>query len=121
MFDLKPYFDAAQEADAEVQRVMNEMNAAFGEGTENGKQTALEMRPALDAARTRAKDANDLYVSMRDAASSSDVARKFVPANSAAVSPRPIAGGSMKRDDFLALDAAARMAHIKAGGEVIDG
>ena len=118
--DLKPYFDSAQAADEEVQRIMNQMNAAFEKGTEEGKQEALDLRPALDEAKTKAADANTLYISMRDAASASSAAAKqFVPVNDQAAQ-NPGAGKSLTRDVFTALDAAARMKFIKDGGTLVD-
>lgn len=118
MIDLKPYYDAARAADEEVQRIMDEMNAAFLEGTDEGKQRALDLRPALDEAKKSAKDANDLYLSLREAASQgSGAAREFVPV-------AENLGGQhakeMKRKEFLALEASARMKYIKAGGLVLD-
>ncbi len=118
--DLKPYFDAARMADDEVQRIMNEMNAAFEEGTEESKQKALDLRPVLDEAKRKAEDANQLYLSMRDAASVSDgVAKNFVPVSDGVNLPASQAR-EMQRQDFLALDAAARMKFIKDGGKVVD-
>jgi hypothetical protein len=118
--DLKPYFDSARSADDEVQRVMAEMNAAFGEGTPEGKQKALDQRPALDAAKQAAEAANALYVSMRDASSvSSGVARNFVPVQGTEVGGAALPS-EMKRGDFLALQADERMKFIKGGGKVVD-
>lgn len=119
MIDLKPYYDAARAADEEVQRIMDEMNAAFLEGSDEGKQRALDLRPALDEAKKSAKDANDLYLSLREAASQgSGAAREFVP-----VAAENLGGQQakeMKRKEFLSLDASARMKYIKAGGLVLD-
>ena len=119
MLDLKPYFDAARAADDEVQRIMNEMNAAFLEGTEESNQKALDLRPTLDEAKKKAEDANALYLSMRNAANVSDgVAKNFVPVSDGSL-PADQAR-EMKRGDFLALDAAGRMKFIKDGGKVVD-
>lgn len=118
--DLKPYFDSAQAADEEVQRIMNEMQAAFEQGTEDGKQAALDLRPSLDEAKTKASDANALYISMRDAAAtSSSAAKQFVPVNDTA-ELSPAAGKMLSREAFIALDAAGRMKFIKDGGTVVD-
>lgn len=117
--DLKPYFDAARVADDEVQRIMAEMHAAFSTGTEEGKAKALELRPSLDAAKKSALEANNLYISMRNAsAESGNVAKNFVP-----VSPNPEdspAAKVMTRVAFEALDMFARMKYIKSGGQVVD-
>ena len=122
MFDLKPYFDAAQAANDEVQRVMDDMNAAFSDGTDEGKSKALEMRPALDAAKKKAEDANALYISMRNAAGVSEngAARVFIPVTDKHASSTGDPAREMSRQDFLALDAAARMDYIRQGGTVVD-
>ena len=117
--DLKPYFDTAQKADEEVQRIMNDMHTSFNGGTEEGQAKALEMRPQLDAAKNKAQAANDLYISMRNAAATSnDVARKFVPVADDLVDD-PKAAKEMKRQEFEALDTDARMKFIKAGGKLL--
>lgn len=119
--DLKPMLDDARKASDEVQTILNQMTTAFNEGTEEGKAKALELRPKLDEAQKKAKDANDLYVSARNASNVSDSAAKnFVP-----VPDNPAGGASdskseMKREEFSALDAAARMKFVHDGGTVID-
>lgn len=118
--DLKPYFDGAQKADEEVQRILNDMNAAFNDGTEEGKAKALELRPSLDAAREKAKEANEIYLSVRSASAMSDgAAKQFVPVETDPASGAPEAK-EMVREEFLALDSAARMKFIKGGGKVVD-
>lgn len=74
--DLKPYLDSANKADAEVKRIRNEMNDAFSAGD---KKKAIDLRPALDEAKTIADEANTLYVSMRDSGETNDAGRKFTP------------------------------------------
>ncbi len=82
MKNLKPYLDSVTTADAEVSRIRNEMDAAFGAGD---KKKAMDMRPALDEAKKAADEANALYVSMRDSGETSDAARKFTPASDGAL------------------------------------
>ncbi len=74
MPNLKPYYDAALAERADVKRIMAEMDAAFNEGTEDGKKKALELRPALDDAKLKAEEASKLYNSMRDASLVNDSA-----------------------------------------------
>jgi hypothetical protein len=121
MIDLKPYFDSAQKADEEVQKIMTDMDSAFNEGTDEGKLKALEMKPKLDEAKKKALDANALYLSMRDgAAANSDAAKEFIPASGNQVLPDAAAGKQLDRKEFAALDAAARMKFIQDGGIVVD-
>jgi len=122
MTNLKPYYDAALKADEDVKRILAEMDTHFNDGTPEGKQKALDLRPALDEAQKQAKEANQLYASMRDASLINDsMASLFTlppdPANndSADGSPKVI-----NRAGLMALDPAARMSFIKAGGKVIE-
>lgn len=75
MNNLKPYFDAAQAADAKVQEIAAQIDTHFSAG-ETDK--AMALRAGLDEAKTKAKNANDLYLSMRDASQSRPAA--FSPA-----------------------------------------
>jgi len=119
MIDLKPYFDSARVADEEVQRIMNAMNTAYQLGTDEGKQEALDLRPALDAAKIKADEANILYISMRDAAATSNsAAREFVPVTDNLPTGDP--AKEMTRQDFDALDAVDRVKYMRAGGSVIE-
>ena len=115
--NLKPVYDAALAADAEVQRVMTEMLAAFDKGTEEGQAEALAMRPALDEAKTKAVEANSLYVVMRDASTTSDgAARNFVPVPGAEAVGKKV----ISRAQFEALDYGERHTFFKDGGTVVD-
>lgn len=119
MNDLKPLYDAAIAAEAKVRQVLGEMKAQLELDTEEGKQAALDLRPALDVAKVKAEEANLLYVSMRDADRESglDVGRKFVPVSSSL--PEGQNQGQMKRGEFDALDPSAQMNFIKGGGHVV--
>lgn len=114
--NLKPYYDAALAADAEKQTIMAEMDAAFNEGTEEGKTKALELRPALDAAKVKAEEANKLYASMRDAsANSTSAPSKFVSDQTDAEE----SGKNVKTfAEYQALTPKERLAFSKAGGRI---
>lgn len=116
--NLKPYYDAAFAADAEVKRIMAEMDAAFNEGTEEGKTKALELRPKLDEAKKKAGEANQLYISMRDAASESErsASGNFVSGQADADDK----GKVMKRADFNKLSPKERMKFVRADGRLED-
>lgn len=119
MPNLKPYFDAAVSADADVQRVMAEIDIAFNLGTPEGQTQALEMRPLLDAAKAKAVSANQMYISMRDASLVTDnAASNFTAPPDLAVKPEQ--KQQMTRSAFDALDFTARMAFVKAGGTITD-
>lgn len=76
--NLKPYFDAANQADEKVKRTAAEIDAAFQAGDQ---KKAMDLRPALDEAKIAAKNANDLYISMRDADETPTAGRTFTPVN----------------------------------------
>lgn len=117
MHNLKPYFDAARAAEEKVQEVVAKIDEHFNEGTDEGKKAALELRSALDEAKQAANEANELYLSMREAtASNEEAAKEFVPASK--TSSVESAQNEMSREDFFALDAATQMAFIKDGGVV---
>jgi len=123
MPNLKPYYDSALAADAEVKRILAEMDVAFTDGTEEGKEKALSLRPALDEAQKKAEEANKLYASMRDASLVNDSAASLftTPPDPAATTTANEKGSPvMKRVEFDALSPARRMKHMKAGGIVED-
>jgi hypothetical protein len=122
MPNLKPYYDAALAADAEVKRILNEMDAAFNEGTDEGKEKALALRPTLDEAKTKAEEANKLYASMRDASLVNDsMAALFTtPADPAKDDQTDENPKVMKLPEFRALSPKDRLAFSKAGGKIED-
>jgi len=120
MVNLKPAYDAAVAADAKVNAVLMQMSAALEKGTDEGKQEALDLRPALDAAKAEAVQANDLYVAMRGASAGvDDNARRFVPVNEAAAAAGVVTK-QMTRAEWEKLDFEARRQFFKDGGELVE-
>lgn len=122
MLDLKNYFDAVNAADAEVQRIANEIDAAFKDGSEESKLHALvDLRPALDDAQKKYADALALYESMQKANRPNDIAKNFVPISDQSTEP---AEGSqpttIKRADYDKLSLNDRAAFIRTGGTLED-
>lgn len=118
--NLKAVYDAAKAADEKVNAVLNEMTAAFEEGTEEGKQKALAMRGALDAAKAESQEANSLYVEMRDAAANSDEhARKFVPVSQAAAKVNE-PSKRMSSAEWQALSFEERRKFFSNGGQIVE-
>jgi ElaB/YqjD/DUF883 family membrane-anchored ribosome-binding protein len=121
MLDLKPYHDAVIETDAEVKHIANDIDAHFQEGTDEAKEKALALRPALDEAQNKADEALKLYESLKKAARPSDVAKNFVPVST--TQPDPEASetpGTMKRPDFEVLNAVEKRKFVLSGGKVVD-
>ena len=120
--NLKPYYDAALKADEETKRILAEMDAAFTDGTPEGKQKALDLRPALEKAQTEAKEANQLYASMRDASLVNDsMASLFtVPPDLAQDDQQGEKAKVINRAGLKALSPVAQIAFFRAGGKVVD-
>lgn len=78
--NLKPYFDAAQSADANVQAIAAKIDSHFQAGE---TEQAMTLRQSLEDAKLKAKGANDLYLAMRDAAEGRP--EQFSPAGAPAV------------------------------------
>jgi len=126
MPNLKPYYDAALAADAEVKRILAEMDAAFNDGTPKGKQKALDLRPALDEAQKQAKQSNELYARMRDASLVNDnMAALFTsppdvanPSGSLDTADGKQAVAPMKLADYRKLPPRERLAFAKKHGQI---
>jgi ElaB/YqjD/DUF883 family membrane-anchored ribosome-binding protein len=121
MLDLKPYFDAVNAAEAEVQRIASELDALFREGTDESKVKALALRPALDEAQSKHAEAVSLYESMQKANRPNDVAKNFVPVSTTqpdqAENTQPTV---IKRADYDRLSLVDRAKFIRSGGTVED-
>lgn len=120
MPDLKPYFDAIVAADAEVQKIANEIDEKFREGTDESKLEALALRPALDEAQSKHAEAISLYEAMQKVNRPNDIAKNFVPV---AETPEPEEGSQpslIKREAYDRLSLVDRANFIRSGGTVED-
>lgn len=121
MRDLKPYYDAVNAAEAEVQRVAHEIDTLFCEGTEESKAKALALRPALDEAQAKHAEAVQLYESMQLANRPNDIAKNFVPATS--TQPEPADGSQptvISREEYNRMSLVDRANFIRSGGTLED-
>lgn len=121
MLDLKPYFDAVNAAEAEVQRIAHDVDALFSQGTDESKAEALALRPALDEAQRKHDEAVALYESMQRSNRPNDIARNFVPVST--TSPDPAEGNqptAIKRADYDRLSLVDRARFIRSGGTIED-
>jgi len=121
MLDLKPYFDAVNAAEAEVQRIAGEIDVLFRDETEESQAKALEMKPQLDAAIAKHAEAVALYESMQKTNRPNDVAKNFVPVSS--TPPDSIEGTQptiIKRPEYDAMSLVDRARFIRSGGKVED-
>jgi ElaB/YqjD/DUF883 family membrane-anchored ribosome-binding protein len=121
MLDLKPYFDAVNAAEAEVQRIANELDTLFRQETPESKVKAIALRPALDEAQAKHAEAVSLYESMQKANRPNDVARNFVPVSTP--SPDDADGSQptvIKRQAYNQLSLVDRAKFIRSGGALED-
>lgn len=121
MIDLKPYFDAVNQTEAEVQGIASELDVMFREGTEEAKAEAIARRPELDAAQNKHAEAAALYESMQKANRPNDIAKNFVPASNTqsdeAEGHQPTV---IKRQEYDRLSLVDRGKFIRSGGTVED-
>ncbi len=122
MLDLKIYFDAVNAADAEVQRIAGEIDAAFKDGSDESKQKALaDLRPKLDEAQKKHKEAVDLYESMQKANRPNDIAKNFVPIQDPTTEPPEGSQPTViKRVDYDKMSLVDRANFVRSGGTVED-
>jgi ElaB/YqjD/DUF883 family membrane-anchored ribosome-binding protein len=121
MLDLKPYFDAVNAAEAEVQRVASELDGLFREGTDESKVKALELRPALDEAQKAHAEAVSLYETMQKANRPNDEAKNFVPVST--TQTEQTEGNQptvIKRQEYDRLSLMDRGRFIHSGGTIED-
>ena len=121
MRDLKPYFDAVNITEAEVQRVASEIDVLFREGSDESKAKALAMKPQLEEAQKKHAEAAALYESMQQANRPNEVAKNFVPVSPTAAAE---AEGSqptvIKRSEYDRLSLIDRARFVKSGGKLED-
>jgi ElaB/YqjD/DUF883 family membrane-anchored ribosome-binding protein len=121
MLDLKPYFDAVNTAEAEVQRVAHEIDELFNQGTDEARAQALALRPALDEAQNKHAEAVTLYESMQKANRPNDAAKNFVPVSTTsteeAENNQP---STIKRQEYNRLSLVERAQFVRSGGTIED-
>ena len=121
MIDLKPYFDAVNTAEAEVQSVAAELDALFTKGTDESKAKALELRPVLDAAQAKHAEAVSLYETIQKANRPNDVAKNFVPVSTTTTEQAENNQPTLiKRQVYDGMTPVDRANFIRSGGRLED-
>lgn len=122
MTDFKALYDRVLNAQAEVQVILNSIDAAMAKGTEEGATEALELEPKLDEAITRRDEAQAFYDKVKNAHTTNQVAVDFVPVSATPNEPdgEEEEPNVKTRDEFQNLHPAARVDFLKAGGKVVD-
>lgn len=121
MADLKPYLDAVNTTEAEVQRIASELDALFVQDTEDARAQALAKKAELDEALKKHDEAAATYESRQKANRPNTIAKNFVPVST--TQPEPAEGSQpslIKRDEYNKLSLVDRAWFVKSGGTVED-
>ena len=121
MIDLKPYFDAVNAAEAEVQRVAHQLDELFRQETDEAKAQALAIQPELEKAQAKHAAAVSLYEQMQKANSPNDIAKNFIPVST--TSPDDAEGHQpsvIKRQEYDRLSLVDRARFVRSGGILQD-
>lgn len=121
MTDFKALYDRVVNAQAAVQSILNQIDAALQLATDEGASEALALEATLDEAIAKRDQAQVFYDKVKAASQSNQVNVNFVPASETQATPgeeKP--AGVMKRGDFFALSTADREKFIKRGGKIED-
>jgi len=121
MLDLKPYYDAVVDAEADVQRIAAEIDVHFQAETDEGKAKALKLRPALEEAQTKLDEVTTFYASMQNATRPNDVIKNFIPVSETEADPEEGSQPTViKRGEYEQLSPTDRYKFIRSGGTIED-
>jgi hypothetical protein len=116
-------YDDLQKAEQEKQLILQEMKTAFNDGTDEGKQKAIDLRQKLDEAQVKVDQLNATYQSILNASKpSSSPAADFLPTpgTDEALNDGNQAKSEMTRAAYDALEPAEKMKFVKSGGKISD-
>jgi HK97 family phage major capsid protein len=119
MIDLKKFYDAAVEANTAKTAKAVEIQKLFE--TKDTVEKGLAMKSELDTLTKKSKEAEEMYLSMRDAAQGTDPAKMFVPADDRKAADEMKDGGILKSNEytrafFKALSMNASPKDLKKSG-----
>ena len=122
MLDLKPFLDAVNAADAEVQRIAQEISDLYTEGSEESKLKAVvDLCPTLDEAQKKHAEAVAMYDSMQNATRPNDIAKNYVPVSDTVVEqPEGSQPTVIKRDAYDNMSLVDHAKFIRSGGKLED-
>jgi hypothetical protein len=122
MLDLKPFLDAVNTADAEVQRIAQEISDLYAEGSEESKLKAIvDLCPTLDEAQKKHAEAVKMYETMQNSTRPNDIAKNYVPVSDTVVEqPEGSQPTVIKRAEYDKMSLVDRAKFIRSGGTVED-
>lgn len=120
MSDLKNLYDRVLNAQADVEKVKNQINEALALGTPEGDDQALALEATLDEATAEATKWLALYDKVSKPQKGADLT-KFVPVSETPTEPDgEKSKGTIKRSEFQSLKPRDRMKFVKGGGMIED-
>ena len=122
MADLKPHYDRLIAAQANVQSIMNQIDAAMQKATPEGETEALALAPQLDGALEQRDQAQKFYDALQKASTGPNVQAQFVPVSDTQPGDPDSQPGvvSMTRSQFDALSESERWKYIRSGGKITE-
>jgi hypothetical protein len=120
MVDLKPYFDAVNTTEAEVQRIASELDALFCQEMDEARAQALIKRDELDEAIRKHDEAVADYERFQKVNRPNDIAKNFIPVSTIQPEAEDSQSTVIKRQDYNRMDLIQRSRFIKSGGTVED-
>jgi hypothetical protein len=120
MADLKLYLDRVTNAQANVQSILNQIDAAMQLNTPEGAEQALALESQLDEAIANRDKDEKFYNKIVNAMKTTDLLKNFVPVSDTptTTSEEEQPQGVMKLSEFQNLSPRERLAFAKAGGKL---
>lgn len=121
MADLKLYLDQVTNAQANVQSIINQIDAAMQLGTPEGQEQALALESQLDDAIDKRTQAETFYNKIVSAMKTTDLLKNFVPVSETPNEPTETSIPKLlKLSDWQNMNPRERLAFAKSGGKLED-
>lgn len=121
MADLKLYLDQVTNAQAAVQSIVNQIDAALQLGTPEGADQALALESQLDEAIAKRSQAEGFYNKIVNAMKSTDLLKNFVPVSDTLSTPTEEAKPKVvNMAAWKNMTPRERLEFAKSGGKLED-
>lgn len=118
MADLKPHYDRLIAAQANVQSIINQIDAAMQKATPEGEAEALALAPQLDGALEQRDQAQKFYVALQKASTGPNVQAQFVPVSAPQTGDEPEERKTLTLAEYNNLSPKQRLAFAKGDGQI---
>jgi hypothetical protein len=119
MTDFKALYDRVVNAQAAVQTILNQIDAALQLGTDEGASEALALEPTLDESIAKRDQAQAFYDKVKAASQSNQVNVNFVPVSETPATEDEKKPKVMSLAEYNAMSPRDRLAYAKSGGTLI--